>query len=423
MSTWASIAASNLDKVQIEKDDQIPDNSRIAIVDATALIKGFPLDTLYDFIYTVKEVFNEIRDKSARHRLQNTPYKIQTLEPEPEAIKTGNQQNCALVCILCELNHIRIVNFARGTGDLDFLSTADIKLIALVFEFEKRVHGTDHLLMTPKRVVSVKTKPAGKQTELPGWGNTPNPEDWEFIDHLDESQLTKLEENQSSVEISQIQDHSKPLFSSPDDGWTVVVKRKKQQKKKVVKTGDCDEEGSGFESRVCCLTGDFGIQNVLLQMGLKLVTPDGVRIRHVTQWGLKCASCFHTTKKSGIVFCPNCGNSTLFKVRIEVDENGVEVYGGLSKPQQRRGAKCSIPPPKGGKNNKDAIVSEDMMRQAMLRFRNVKTSNGPDIMDPEYDEETWFKTRTIKNEIKDQLPGRFGYPRFMSKSSSHRRKH
>lgn len=63
------------------------------------------------------------------------------------------------------------------------------------------------------------------------------------------------------------------------------------------------------------------------------------------------------------------------------------------------------------------------MQQTMSRFRNLKSSKMIDILAPEYDEETWFKTRTIKNQIKDQLPGRFGYPRSMTKSNQHRRKH
>ena len=77
---------------------------------------------------------------------------------------------------------------------------------------------------------------------------------------------------------------------------------------------------------------------------------------------------------------------------------------------------------KGGKKNKDAIVSEDVMHIAMQKFRNIRKSAMPDITAPEYNEDSWFKTRAMKNEIKDQLPGRFGYPKTMSQYVPHRRK-
>lgn len=207
-------------------------------------------------------------------RLQNLPNKVQTLEPNSDAIKT-------------------IVDFARGTGDLEFLSNADIKLLALAFEFEQRIHGTQHLSLIPKRVISTKSKPAGKQAELPGWGTTPNPKDWEILDSLEEPQLEKL--GNQNLQTSRILDKTEPLISSLDDDWTEVSKKTKSVKNQ--KTQKSEDEENRFESRVCCLTGDFGIQNVLLQMKLKLVTPDGVRIQHLVQWGLKCASCFHITKQ------------------------------------------------------------------------------------------------------------------------------
>ena len=46
-----------------------------------------------------------------------------------------------------------VVQFARETGDLPFLSLTDVKLSALSFELEKRVYGTDHLCLKPMIVV------------------------------------------------------------------------------------------------------------------------------------------------------------------------------------------------------------------------------------------------------------------------------
>lgn len=41
-----------------------------------------------------------------------------------------------------------------------------------------------------------------------------------------------------------------------------------------------------------CMTADFAIQNVLLQMGLTLVGTEGKRIQKVKTWVLRCHACF-----------------------------------------------------------------------------------------------------------------------------------
>lgn len=41
-----------------------------------------------------------------------------------------------------------------------------------------------------------------------------------------------------------------------------------------------------------CMTADFAMQNVLLQMGLTLVGTEGKRIQKVKTWVLRCHACF-----------------------------------------------------------------------------------------------------------------------------------
>jgi len=43
---------------------------------------------------------------------------------------------------------------------------------------------------------------------------------------------------------------------------------------------------------VGCMTADFAMQNVLLQMGLNLVDVEGKRIRKLKTWVLRCHACF-----------------------------------------------------------------------------------------------------------------------------------
>lgn len=74
-------------------------------------------------------------------------------------------------------------------------------------------------------------------------------------------------------------------------------------------------------------------KNVMLQMGLNLITVDGMRIRNIRQYVMKCHTCFkfislyfylyfRISKDMSKVFCPQCGNNTLIKISIQVDEKG-----------------------------------------------------------------------------------------------------
>lgn len=57
-----------------------------------------------------------------------------------------------------------------------------------------------------------------------------------------------------------------------------------------------EEEASQSRSSVASVTADFAMQNVILQMGLRLVTPNGMRIKRITKWVLRCSACFKITK-------------------------------------------------------------------------------------------------------------------------------
>lgn len=68
---------------------------------------------------------------------------------------------------------------------------------------------------------------------------------------------------------------SRALDLLPDSGMDKQGKKKKEE---VIDTG--------------CMTADFAMQNVLLQMGLNLVGLEGKRIEKVKTWVLRCHACF-----------------------------------------------------------------------------------------------------------------------------------
>ena len=60
---------------------------------------------------------------------------------------------------------------------------------------------------------------------------------------------------------------------------------------------------AAVQSSVASVTADFAMQNVILQMGLRLVAPHGMRIKQLSRWVLRCSACFKITKVSSPCTC------------------------------------------------------------------------------------------------------------------------
>ena len=141
---------------------------------------------------------------------------------------------------------------------------------------------------------------------------------------------------------------------------------------------------SPFESTVVSATGDYAMQNVLLQMGLRLTTPDGVRVCELRRWVLRCHACGDVTKQTTRVFCAKCGNATLQKVQHTVGEGGAEQFG-VRRKHKIRGTRFSLPAPKGGRREKAPILREDQL----IGMRGVKKRDDEDVFAAEYNEESF----------------------------------
>jgi len=76
---------------------------------------------------------------------------------------------------------------------------------------------------------------------------------------------------------------------------------------------------------VACITTDYALQNVLKQINLQISALDGRVIKNLRTYILRCYACFKTTSIMTKVFCPNCGNKTLKRVAVSLDENGKQI--------------------------------------------------------------------------------------------------
>ncbi|XP_033125297.1 RNA-binding protein NOB1-like isoform X3 [Anneissia japonica] len=135
--------------------------------------------------------------------------------------------------------------------------------------------------------------------------------------------------------------------------------------------------------KVGCLTTDFAMQNVLIQIGLSVVSVDGMLIKKAKSYALRCYSCFKITSNNSKVFCPKCGNKTLTKVTVTVDEDGTQRYHLSSRRAiNKRGLKYPLPLPKGGKHAVNPVLVED---QPIPQNRPAKKTLAKiNAFDPDY---------------------------------------
>jgi len=117
--------------------------------------------------------------------------------------------------------------------------------------------------------------------------------------------------------------------------------------------------GPPSSQRCACATTDFAMQNILLQMGMVLLSIDGMAVRRVKHWVTRCATCFtvyggpgtgvnsNSNKLGGRLFCDKCGGSYLERVSASVDYKTGRFRLHLSKRRRhnKRGTKFSLPKP------------------------------------------------------------------------------
>ncbi|CCI45078.1 unnamed protein product [Albugo candida] len=365
------------------------------VVDSGAIIKRTNLTPLAENFWTITDVLEEIRDQNARKYLQNLPFEIKTREPTQEAMQ-------AIIC------------FARKTGDFAHLSRTDLRLMALTYMLESESHGVGHLNTEPRPSHTIVRDANGKcsqpRSEPCKYFNTPvgckygddclfehtettrsakvdipcrfynTPEGCNsgdkchFVHEENEEINTREDEIEVSGEVrgpesgstqSRILGSSAPVTNEgrkEDDGknW-INLNNCKHYIASPFGNGQDFETLRGTTSHVACITTDFSMQNVMLQIGLKLISTDGMLIRRVKQWIFRCFACFATTFEMERLFCPKCGNNTLERVAFSVDKNGdIKYYLRSNRAVSLMGTKYSLPNPKGGRQG-DLLLREDQL--------------------------------------------------------------
>ncbi|XP_078527227.1 RNA-binding protein NOB1 [Lissotriton helveticus] len=381
------------------------------VADAGAFLRGATLQEIGKNIYTIKDVVNEIRDKETKRRLAVLPYELHFKEPLPENVKL-------------------VTEFAKKTGDYPSLSATDLKVLALAYQLVAEHIGVDHLRQEPEQKITVTSTvqhpeapvnlagfhlPSKPKTESPSlsgkdqrFAGPENPEFGSFIfwrdplPSIEEDLLELLSSPSAAVSVAI---HREPQETTDDLGTVLdTTGTDSEEEDNEEEEEEEDDDGGGWITpsnikqvqldmrsgeppinvKVGCLTTDFAMQNVLIQMGIHVLAVSGMLIRQTRNYILRCHGCFRTTSNMTKVFCPSCGNRTLKKVAVTVNKDGSTQMHLSRNPKvlNTRGLRYSLPIPKGGKHahNPQLVDDQHFPQQRLSKKAKQKT----DALDPDY---------------------------------------
>jgi RNA-binding protein NOB1 len=132
-----------------------------------------------------------------------------------------------------------------------------------------------------------------------------------------------------------------------------------------VSEGRVQQDGVSFAGDVACVTSDFALQNVLMHLGVPIVGPQGMQIRELRLWLLRCHACYRLVSDTTRQFCPDCGSgNTLKRVNYVVNTDGEkQLFINFKRRINTRGTVYNLPKPRGGKfgTNRTLALREDQL--------------------------------------------------------------
>lgn len=283
------------------------------VLDSGPLLTAHLHSSLSHSYYTVPEVISEIRDPASKAKLASLPFTLQTRIPSAEAYR-------------------RVWEFAKATGDVGTLSKTDLKVMALTLDLETECNG-ERERITPSSVSVHEGRPARiKDTSM--------------------GTITEL-----------------PKESDSEGEW--ITPENLAQRKQRDLLGASSQPSAPATRIVACMTADFAMQNVLLQMRLHVASADGKRITCLKAWMLRCHACYWYTADMARKFCDKCGGPTLMRTSYALDTLGKpHFFLARNFRYNLRGTKYDMPMPEGGR--KDDLITREDQREYIRAVKNQR---------------------------------------------------
>jgi RNA-binding protein NOB1 len=337
------------------------------VLDSSPLLLNTPsLSTLRansQELVTTPSVLAEIKHEEAKTRIE-TLYKpfLIVRTPKPDSLKF-------------------VRDFARRTGDGAVLSQTDYEIIAVAYEIECERNGGDWRLRnapgqrrlngsppekkpaediqpgTAESAESITEQPMQDEPLAGSLTATKAETDLEQkVDDLSISEDPTDGNREDNADVPNEPDATEqepldgPESGDSDDGWITPSNINKHKAKD---EGSDKTQSPEKTLQVATMTGDFAMQNVLLQINLNLLsTKTCKRISQIKQFILRCHACFATTKDMSKQFCARCGKPTLTRVSCTTTDKGeVKLHLKANMQWNNRGNVFSVPKPSAGTAN------------------------------------------------------------------------
>ena len=257
--------------------------------------------------YTVPEVISEIKDPASKAKLASLPFTLQTRTPSAEAYKA-------------------VWEFAKATGDAGALSGTDLRVMALVLDLEVEHNGVRGKI-TPSSISVHEGRPAR------GKG--------------------------APVSIGEL-----PIESDSEGEWITPENLAQRKQRDLLRA--TSQPSTPATNIVACMTTDFAMQNVLLQMRLNVASGEGKRVSCLKAWMLRCHACYWYTADMSRKFCDKCGGPTLMRTSYALDTEGrPHFFLARNFKYNLRGTKYGMPMPEGGR--KDDLITREDQREYVRR--------------------------------------------------------
>ena len=352
----------NTNKPQNEKEKE--KEKSYMILDTSFFIKLTSLNLDQNKYYTTQYIVNEIRDPKARDFYQLNKNFIEIKNPTKDSIK-------------------KVSKFAKESNDLTYLSIADLSVMALAYETIKNIGLIEKLNKKPlnytiisqdkiqdeinKKKEKEKEKEENKinENKIINLNEDEDEDDWITPENL----YTKLDEMNGIREIknnNNKKDDDKISninnINNINDNIKMNIEDNKEEN---------DKNKANEEINVFVNTADFTLQNVCMKMGIPILGVDGLRIRNIKNYILKCTVCYKFIFEIDKKFCPYCGYPYLMKIGYNIFANG-EIKINDRKPEPRkRGQIFDLPAPSTKKNGTVYILTEDQIPKKGFNKRDV----------------------------------------------------
>lgn len=273
-------------------------------------------------IYTTPSVLAEVKDESARQRLELLRDDLHVQQPTIESSKF-------------------VGNFASKTGDSLVLSRQDIEIIALAYELhpEKELLRSVPEIAKPTSGKAVVHHPQATDADP----SDENDDEWEVVKPKTRARKQRSNKQQANQqETSKTADEEGAESDWSDDGW---ITSENVQEKLVLDGAEVSELAKPVP--VALASRDFAVQNVALQIGIILVNEKGLEVKQLKSFMQRCHACFKLIPIADRQrqFCPRCGGHTLTRVTVSVKDGRLQVHLKRNMQWHTRGDRYSLPAP------------------------------------------------------------------------------